>query len=406
MLNRVQLHRRTIVVTAAALCVAPIVTFAQDMPLSIGVLSDMSGATSETSGKGSVQGAAMAIEDFGGKVLGRPVRLVNADHQNKADVGLSIARQWYDIENVRLIVDVNNSALALAVQGMARDKNRLVVFSGAMSSDLTGKSCSPDGFQWVTDTYTQTQGVVRALKNPPGSKWALLVPDYAFGHTAARDAEAAINQAGGRVVTAITHPAGETNFDSYLLNIQASGADTIGLLQGGGDLVNVLKQASEFGLTRSRSAQLVSFFGFMTDARSVGLDASQGLRLLEPFYWDRTQESRTWSDRFFRAIGKMPSRNHAGAYSAVLHFLKAVQAAGTVDTPAVLKLMHEMPVKDAVTSEGHVMINGRLVRDTFLFQVKTPAASKGPWDVLEQIAIVPGEQTVKTLAETGCLAGN
>ena len=334
---------------------------AQTAPLKLGVLTDMSSLYADNGGPGSVVAAQMAIEDFGGAVLGRKIELVSGDHQNKADVGSAMTRRWIDNEAVEVILDVPNSAVALAVQGITRDRKKLFLATGAATSRLTGEECSPTGIHWTYDTYALSQATTKAVSKLGVKSWYFLTADYAFGAQLEADSRAVIVAQGGRVVGAVKHPINTSDFSSFLLQAQSSQADAIALADAGGDFINAVKQASEFGV--SRKQKLVGLLVFIADIHSLGLPSAQGLILSSAFYWDMNDETRAWSKRFIERTQKVPTMIHAGTYGAVMHYLKAVQSAGTVDGPTVANRMRELPVNDFMTKNGRIRADGRLVRD-------------------------------------------
>ncbi|MGB3830956.1 MAG: ABC transporter substrate-binding protein [Mesorhizobium sp.] len=365
----------------------------------IGVLTDQSGVFSSLAGQGSVVAAQMAIEDFGDK-LGVPVELLSADHQNKADVGTQIARQWYDVEGVDLIVDVPNSSVVLAVQELAREKNRVLIASGSGTAGLTNESCSPNGIHWTWDTYAVAVSTGKAMVEQGGNRWFFLTADYAFGHTMQADVSAVVKDAGAEVVGSVIAPLNTADFSSYLLQAPAVNANVIALANGGTDTINSLKQAQEFGLTQQ--ARIAGLAIFLTDVHSIGLDAAQGLYLTTGFYWDRTDESRAWSKRFFDRHGAMPTMSQAGVYSAVTHYLNAVAATGDDEAGAVVKQMKATPVNDFFAQNGVIREDGRMVHDMYLAQVKTPAESTGPWDYYKILSTVPGDEAFRPLSKSDC----
>jgi branched-chain amino acid transport system substrate-binding protein len=343
----------------------------------------------------------MAVEDFGGKVLGRTVEVIDADHQNKPDVALEIARRWFENEHVAVIVDLANSAIALGVQDLARREGRLSLTSTSGSADLTGKACSPLGAQWTWDTYAVAVAPVRALIAEGYDTWFFVTADYAFGAAMQRDAERAIRDAGGKVLGAVKHPLNTSDFASYLLQAQASGAKVVAFANGGSDAINAVKQAAEFGLT-SKGAKLAAFALNITDIHSLGLAAAQGIVFVEGFYWDRDDAARAWSRRFFARRKAMPSQMQAGVYSAVASYLKAVRAAGTDDAAKVMARMRALPVDDFFAHAGRLRVDGRMVHDMYLVQVKTPAESKGDWDYYKVLRTIPGDQAFRPLADSDC----
>jgi branched-chain amino acid transport system substrate-binding protein len=368
----------------------------------IGVLNDQSGMYADLSGQGSVIAARMAVEDFGGTVLGKPIEVIFADHQNKPDVGATIAAQWYDAEHVDAIVDVPVSSVALAVQEVARQRHRIVMFSGAGSSDLTGKACSSMGTQWAFDTIALSKGTALAVTRSGGTSWFFITADYAFGTAMEGDARRTIAQAGGTVVGSVRHPQGAGDFSSYLIQAQASKARVIGFANAGSDTINAIKGASEFGIVQG-GQQLAALLAFLSDIHALGLQTAQGLQLTESFYWDLNDGTRAWSERFGKRMGgRMPTMVHAGVYSAVTHYLEAVRAAGTDDATAVAAKMRELKVSDSILPSASVREDGRVMRPFYLFAVKSPAESKKPYDYYKLVKEIPAEEAARPLSEGGC----
>ncbi|WP_027135287.1 ABC transporter substrate-binding protein [Geminicoccus roseus] len=368
----------------------------------IGVLNDRSGVYADLSGEGSVVAARMAVEDFDAEAKGINVEIVSADHQNKPDVASTIARQWYDQDGVDMIVDVPTSSAALAVSDITREKNKVFVNSGAATSDLTGSKCSPNTVHWTYDTYALAHGTGGAMVEAGGKTWFFLTADYAFGHALERDTTAVVEAAGGEVLGSVRHPFPGTDFSSFLLQAQASGSDVIGLANAGGDTINSIKQASEFGITQAGQS-LAGLLVFLTDVHALGLQTAQGLVLTESFYWDLNDETRAWSERFAEAHdGDMPTMVQAGVYAGVLHYLKAVEAAGGTDAEQVVAKMKEMPTDDPLFGQGSIREDGRKLHDMYLFRVKTPEQSEGPWDYYELVATIPPEKAWRPLEEGGC----
>ncbi len=372
-----------------------------DDVVKIGVLNDMSSLYADIGGQGSVTAARMAVEDFGGKVLGKPIEIIFADHQNKPDVGANIARQWIDTDKVDVIVDVPTSSVALAVQQVTKEKKRVFLMSGPASSDLTGKSCSPYGIAWTYDTYMLANGTGTALTKAGGDTWFFLTSDYAFGHALERDTGDAVKAAGGKVLGAVRHPLNNADFSSFLLQAQASKAKVIGLANAGGDTINSIKQASEFGIVAG-GQKLAGLLVFITDVHSLGLKVANGLVITGSFYWDQNDETRAWSKKYFAKTGKMPTMTQAGVYGEVLHYLKAIKAAGTDDADKVLAKMREIPINDFMTKNGKIRVDGRVVRDAYLFEVKKPEESKYPWDYYKVLATIPADQVTRPLKDGGC----
>ena len=370
-------------------------------PVKIGVLSDMSGLYSDIGGAGSVQAAKMAIEDFGGKLLGKPIELVSADHQNKPNNGASIARQWYTRDGVDAIVDVPTSSVALAVEGVSKEQKKLFFDTGAGASDITGKNCSPYTAHWVYDTYALAHGTGSAIVKGGGKTWFFLTADYAFGHDLERDTAEMVNASGGKVLGQALVPLNTADFSNYLLQAQGSKAQIVGLANAGQDTVNSIKQAAEFGLTK-QGQKLAGLLVFITDVNSLGLPVAQGLQLTSAFYWDQSPGARAWSERFFKVVHHMPTMNQAGVYSALHHYFEAVQAVGSTDAEKVMAKMRETPINDFMTHNGKLRADGRVLRDLYLFQVKTPAESKGPWDYYKQIRVIPSDEAFRPLDKGGC----
>ncbi|POR49648.1 ABC transporter substrate-binding protein [Bosea psychrotolerans] len=374
-----------------------------DDVVKIGVLTDMAGVTADITGKGSVVAAELAVKEFGGTVLGKPIQIIAADHQHKADLGTTIARQWFDIDKVDAIVDVPNSAVALAIQSLAREKKKIVMYSGAGTTALTNEQCSPYGFHWTYDTYAVSHGTAAAVVKAGGSSWFMLASDYAFGHQLQKDATDVVEANGGKVVGSVRHPLNNADFSSFLLRAQSSGAKVIGIANAGNDTINAIKQAGEFGLTE-QGQSLAALIFFLQDVHSLGLKATQGTYLTTASYWDRDEASRAWSKLFMERTGMMPSMLHAGVYGSVLHYLKAIREAGTDDPDKVAAAMKAMPINDAFTKGATIRGDGRVLREMYLARVKKPADSKGPWDYFEIVRTIAPEETVWPLSESKCPA--
>lgn len=391
---------KTLLLSAAAILFAGS-AFAQTA-VKIGVLNDRSGIYADPSGEGSVIAARMAVEDFGAAAKGINVEIVSADHQNKPDIASNIARQWYDQDGVDLIVDVPTSSAAFAVSDITKEKGKIFINSGAGSADLTGAKCSPNTIHWTYDTWALAKGTGGAMVAAGKKKWFFITADYAFGHSLEKDTAAVVTAAGGEVVGTVRHPFPGTDFSSFLLQAQASGAQVIGLANAGGDTVNTIKQASEFGITQAGQS-LAGLLIFITDIHALGLETAQGLVLTEAFYWDLNDDTRAWSKRFAEQNGgKMPTMVHAGVYAGVLHYLKSVEATGGKDTTALLASMKSMPTSDPLFGEGMVREDGRKIHDMYLFKVKAPGASTGPWDYYEKLATIPAAEAFRPLADGGC----
>jgi branched-chain amino acid transport system substrate-binding protein len=367
----------------------------------IGILNDQSGTYADYGGKGSVEAAKMAIEDFGGSVLGQTIELVSADHQNKPDIAGNIARRWYDAEGVDMITDLTLSSVALAVQGIAAEKKKIDIVVGGLTSAITGAACTPYGFQWAFDTHAIAVSTGGALVKAGGDTWYFITVDYAFGHAMEKDASSVIEGGGGKVLGQVLYPLNAPDFSSFLLQAQSSKAKIIGLANGGTDTVNAIKQAAEFGIVAG-GQRLAAFVLTVADLHGLGLQAAQGLVLTETYYWDLNDRMREFGERFFKRTGRMPNTIQAGTYSATLQYLKAVKAAGTKDADAVAAKLKELPVNDAFTANGHVQANGRMVSDLYLFEVKKPSESKRDWDYYNLLATVPGDTAYPTAANSGC----
>jgi branched-chain amino acid transport system substrate-binding protein len=369
-------------------------------PLKLGVLTDMSSLYADNGGPGSVVAARMAVDDFGGSVLGRKVEIIAADHQNKADIGGVITRRWIDNENVEAILDVPNSAVALAVQGITREKKKLFLATGAATSRLTGDECSQTGIHWTYDTYALSQGTTKAVSKLGVKNWYFLSADYSLGAQLEADSRKVIAAAGGKVVGSVKHTINTPDFSSFLLQAQSSQAEAIALADAGGGFINAVKQAGEFGVTKTQ--KLVGLLVFIADINSLGLQSAQGLILSSAFYWDLNDDTRAWSKRFIEKTNKVPTMIHAGTYGAVTHYLKAVAAAGTAEGPMVAAKMREMPVNDFMTRNGRIREDGRLVRDMYLFKVKSPEESKYRFDYYQLLATIPGNEAFRPQEEGGC----
>jgi branched-chain amino acid transport system substrate-binding protein len=368
----------------------------------LGVLNDRSGVYSDLTGEGSVIAARMAAEDFKASEKGIKVDIVAADHQNKPDISASIARQWYDQEGVDVILDVPTSSVALAVNGIAREKNKILINSGGGTSDLTGSQCSPNTVHWTYDTWALANGTGSAMVKRGGDTWFFVTADYAFGHALERDTAALVTKAGGKIVGTVRHPFPGQDFASFLLQAQSSGAKVIGLANAGGDFTNTMKQAAEFGIVQGGQS-LAGLLVFITDVHSLGLQVAQGLVMTEAFYWDQNDQTRAWAKRFAEKNGgKMPTMVHAGVYAGALHYLKAVEALKGKDAAKVMAKMKEMPTDDPLFGKGMIRQDGRKVHDMYLFEVKKPSESKAPWDLYKQLATIPADQAFRPLNEGGC----
>ena len=392
--------RKTAIV-CAALAYAGLAQ-AGDGRVKIGILHDASGPYSQNQGPGDVVSAKLALEDFGKQVLGKDIEIVFADHQNKTDVGTLIARRWFDVENVDVIMGLGNSAVALAVQQLAKEKNKIDIPIAASASSLTGKQCTTNGFHWVHDTYNLASSIARALTKSGGDSWYFVTVDYAFGQALEADAKKVVEQNGGKVVGRVLHPMFTPDLSSFLLQAKSSGAKIIGLSNAGIDTVNSLKQAREFGIGRDGKQKLAALLFLVTDVHGAGLDIAQGLTVTEAFYWDQNDETRAFSKRWQAEMKRPPTMYHAGTYSAINHYLKAVQAAGTDETDAVIAKMRELPINDFMTKNGKIRADGHVMRDMYVFEVKKPSELKGEWDLLKQIAVIPAEEASVPIAESEC----
>jgi branched-chain amino acid transport system substrate-binding protein len=392
---------RAAVAALLSCCLLGATALAQNKAVKIGVLDDMSGPYAENTGPGDVAAARFAIADFGGSVLGKPIELVSADFQSKVDVGVSIAKRWWDDENVDMVIGIPNSAIAIALVKVAEEKNRIVMPTAAATSALTGKSCGPNSIHFIYDTYGQTKTIVNALAKQGGDSWFFLTVDYAFGLAIEHDATQFIKAAGGKVLGSVRHPLNTADFSSYVLQADSSKAKNLMVASGGGDIINAVKQSAEFGLIRKGVRISVPLAQF-PDIHGIGLRIAQGLLISSPFYYDMTPEARAYTDRFTKEIGRPPSFIQAGTYGAVLHYLKAVKAAGTDEAKAVLAEMHKMPINDFMTKNGSIRPDGRVIRDMYLMQAKTPEESKGEWDLVKMVATVPGNEAFRPLNEGDC----
>ncbi len=370
--------------------------------VTIGVMTDMSGVLSDLSGQGSLTAVQMAVEDMGGKVLDRPIVVLDVDHQNKADIAANKAREWFDVNHVDMITDLTNSSVALAVVNVAADKKRIAIVNGAGTTRLTNDSCTPYSLHYAWDTYAMANGTAKALIKRGGDSWYFLTADYAFGHQIERDVSQVVKEAGGKVLGSARHPFNANDFSSFMLQAQASGARIIGLANGGTDTINSIKSAREFKVLESGRQQLAGLAVFITDIHGAGLAASEGLLMTEAFYWDADEQTRQWSRRFFERMKKMPTAIQAANYSSTLHYLKAVSDAGTTDADKVMARMKATPVNDFFAHNGRIRADGRMVHDMYLMQVKSPADSRYPWDYYRKVATIPGDEAFLPLAKSTC----
>jgi branched-chain amino acid transport system substrate-binding protein len=389
-------------VAALAVAAAPVHAQVSDGVIKIGVLNDQSSLYADLAGQGSVVAARMAVEDFGADKKGMKVEIVSADHQNKPDVGSSIARQWLDVDKVDVIVDVPNSGVALALNQIVREKGRALLISGAATADLTGKACSPNTIHWTYDTWALANGTGNAIVKTGGDTWFFLTADYAFGHALERDTEAVVVKAGGKVLGKVRHPLNTQDFSSFLLQAQASKAKIIGLANAGGDTTNAIKQAAEFGIVKG-GQNLAGLLVFITDVHALGLDKAQGLIMTETFYWDMNDKTRAFAKKFAERNRQIhPTMIHAGVYSATLHYLKAVEALKSDDGTKVIAKMKEMPTDDPLFGKGTIRPDGRKVHAAYLFEVKKPSESKGPWDYYKLRSTIPAEQAFRPIDQGDC----
>ena len=387
--------------TAIFLCAAAHAQAVSDGAVRIGVVTDLSGALSDLSGRNSVTAVRMAVEDFGGQVLGKPIEVLEMDHQNKADIASSKVREWFDVQKVDMITDLTNSAAALAAMEIAKKENRIAIVNGAGTTRITNENCNATTVHYAWDTYAMAHGTAKAIVKNGGTTWFFLTADYAFGHQIEKDVTAVVEANGGNVLGSVRHPLGATDFSSFLLTAMSSGAKIIGLANGGSDTINAIKSAREFGLD-SRKQNLAGLAVFITDIHSVGLKSAQGLLLTSAFYWDRDEQTRQWSRRFFERTKKMPTAIQAANYSSTLHYLKAVKAASTDAGPAVIAKMKSMKINDFFAHNGTIRADGRMVHDMYLMQVKAPSDSQYPWDYYKVVATIPGDQAFQPLSKSTC----
>jgi branched-chain amino acid transport system substrate-binding protein len=400
MLKKLFAGTATVALTAGVLTGAAQAQISGDV-VKIGVLTDKSGLYADVAGEGAVVAAQMAVEEFGGKAAGKPVQVISADHQNKADISSNIARQWFDTDGVDAIADLVTSSTALAVQEVARDKGKVTLVSGAATSRLTGDACSPTGFHWAYDTYALAVGTGRAVVRNGGKSWFFITADYAFGHSLEADVTREVKALGGEIKGSVRHPLNSSDFSSYLLQAQGSGAQVIGLANAGTDTTNSIKQAAEFGITQAGQS-LAGLLLFISDVDALGLQTAQGLVLTTGFYWDLDDETRAWSAKYEQKTGKKPTMVQAGVYSSVLHYLKAIDAAGTDDGLKVANKMKELPVKDMFARNAKLLPNGRLAHDMYLAKVKQPSQSKGRWDYYDIVTTIPAAEAYQKPEESGC----
>jgi branched-chain amino acid transport system substrate-binding protein len=372
-----------------------------DDVIKIGVMADMNGPLSTASGRGSLEAARMAAEEFGWSIHGKPIEIISADHQNKPDIGAAIARHWFDVEHIDVIADLTNSAVGFAVVEVARPLNKIVLVSGPGSSDFTGKACAPTSIQWTWDTYAAATGSAQAIVGPDANTWFFIASDFAFGHALERDAASAVEKLGGKVVGRVWPPFNNSDFSSYLLQAQQSKASVIAFATAGQDTVNLVKQASEFKLAKP-GTRVVPMQMMLDEVKAIGPELGQGDYATLAFHHDRSPEARNWAERFFARMKAMPTQIQAGTYSAVRHYLQAVKDRGTDEPLAVLAKMRTTPVNDIFATRGYIREDGRMVHDMYLVQIKTPADSKDPWDLVKIIKTIPGDEAFRPLSESEC----
>ncbi len=397
----------TLFAAAAVLLVSATASLAET-PVKIGILNDRSGPYSDLSGEGSVVAAQMAVEEFKAAEKGLKAEIVSADHQNRADAAVNLARDWYDQDGVDAIFDVPNSSVALAISALTQEKNKLFIDSGAATSDLTGSKCSPNTLHWTYDTWELAHGTGAAIVKAGGASWFFIKSDYALGEALERDTAAVVTAEGGKVLGSVKHPLGTQDFSPFLLQAQSSGASVIGLANGGGDTVNSIRQASEFGVVQG-GQKLAGLLVFISDVHSLGLKTAQGLILTSPFYWDLNDNTRSFSNRFMKQTNRRPTMVQAGVYASVLHYLKAVQAVGSAkDALAVAAKMKEMPAEDLAFGKSTVRADGRVIHNSYLFEVKKPEESNGPWDYYKLISTTPADKAFRPMSEGNCplVSGN
>ena len=388
----------TLAVLIGLAATVPALAQAQESPIRIGYLTDVGGPSSSNDGPAGVDAARMAIEDFGGTVLGRRIELLVGDHQGKVDIGAGITRRWLDVDGVDAVMDMNNSAIALAANNLVLAKNKILLATAAASDSLTGKDCSPNLVQWLPDTYSNSRTIASLLTKSGLDTWFFVSVDYALGHALVNSASQAIAENGGKVLGAVKHPLGTSDFASLLLQAQASNAKVLAIASPGADMANLVKQSHEFGLKMKTAVFLL----YIMEVHSLGLADTAGIEFVDTFYWDLDDKTRAWSKRFFDRNGKMPTAPQVNAYEGLYHYLKAIKAAGTIDTQAVMKQMKELKVDDATGASGYVREDGRVIRDMHLFEVKSRKESKYPWDYFKKIGSLPGDQAYRSLADGKC----
>lgn len=393
--------KRALVLLVASLSAFSSHAQTSDRPVKIGVMEDMSGSLSDSTGAGTVAAVQMAIDDFGGSALGRKIEIVSADHQNKADIATGIARQWYDQDGVSMIVGLGNSSTALAVQQLAREKKKIDIVTAGAASELTNKQCSPSGIHWTYDTYSLAAGTAAGLVKGGQDTWFFITADYSFGKVLESDTRSIVEKNGGKVLGSVRFPLGASDFASYLLTAQSSGAKIVAFASAGGDTVNLIKQSAEFGLAQGKQTT-TGLLVFLSDVSALGGKVAAGLKYTTSYSMDADEASREWADRLAKRYSKTPTMPHAGAYTATMHYLKAVAAAKTTDTDPVMKAMRETKINDFMVKDGWIREDGRVVRPMLLVEVKQPSEMKGKYDYEKVIARIPGTDTVRPLAESEC----
>lgn len=398
------IYRSAVAAIASALALGPAAAqtggrLSNDV-LRIGVLTDLGGVYADISGKGAVEAVKMAVEDFGGRMFGKPIEVIAADHQNKADIGAAKAREWFDIGGVDMINDLANSGVALAVAGLAKEKKRHVIVNNASNMGITNAQCSPYAVHYAYDAYSLAHGTGRSVVENGGDTWFFLTVDFAFGIGLEQQVGDVVRASKGRVLGAARHPLGASDFSSFVLQAQASRAKIVGLASTGQDAINAIKAANEFGLTKNQ--KLAALLLWINDVHSLGLPTAQGMQLTNAWYWDMNEESRAFARRFQQRVGSMPNMAHAGDYSSTLHYLKAVQAAGSDDADAVSAKMRETPVNDMFAKGGRIRADGRMVHDMYLWEVKSPSESKYPWDYLKLVKTIPAAQAFMPIEQSTC----
>ncbi|MEQ8257635.1 MAG: ABC transporter substrate-binding protein [Roseovarius sp.] len=393
-------------ITTAALiagtALSPLPAFAGPDAIKVGLLMDMTGNYSDVAGQGSVTAAEMAVEDFGGTVLGKPIEVVHADMQNKVDIATSIAREWFDVEAVDAIVDSNMSSAGLAVSEIAVEKDRLMIMNISGSPRFTNESCNPNTIHYVYDTYALATSTGKAVVRGGGDKWFFVTVDYTFGHDFQAQAEDAVASEGGETIGSVLVPLNAGDYSSALIQAQSSDANVIAFATAGADTSNAIKQAAEFGIGQGDDRQLAGLLVYINEIDALGLETAQGMLLTSAFYWDLDEETRAFSNRYMEKMGKMPNMSQAGVYSSTMHYLKAVEAAGTEDHAAVMAKMKEMPINDFFVKDGYIREDGRMMRDMYLFRVKSPDQSTGPWDYYEKVATISADDAFTPVSESRC----